>query len=232
METVLAIPARLFSPSLEQVANVATAQTMLAGIREYLDEYAREIFDLWFEGKVNGEVTFDNPKWANYMRAEANLARHIDTQLSAYADSLAAEVAANNGRLSRPFKLTFHAEVGSSTGGYRTGYAVLHGSNKSAGDFQVTGNLMATRLAPAQGVYTVTFNNLVFVFNDIVDANKKYASDVTGLRLANNLARVLRVGPPRDYILRIKWSPVGPKVFQSGPYSKMPGAAVTPPFRR
>ncbi|HKU99494.1 MAG TPA: hypothetical protein VJR58_29650 [Vineibacter sp.] len=228
----MAIPARLFSPTLEQVANAATAQTMLAGIRAFLDEYAREIFDLWFEGKVNGEVTFDNPKWANYMRAEPNLTRHIDAQLNAYAESIAAEVDANNGRLARPFKLTFHAEVGTTTGGYRTGYAVLHGSNKSAGDFQVTGNLQAVRLAPANGVYTVTYNNLVFVFNDVVDANKKYASDVTGLRLANNIARVLHVGPPRDYILRIKWSPLGSKTFQAGSYNKNPGAAFLPPFPR
>jgi len=218
---------------MEQVANVATAQTMLATIRAYFkDEFAREIFDRWFEGKVIGEVTFDSPQWANYMRAESNLARQIDAQLNAYAETIGAEVNASNGRLSRPFKLTFHAEVGSDTGGYRTGYAVLHGTHKSVGDFQVTGNLQAARLAPAQGVYTVTYSNLVYVFNDVVDANKKYASDVIGLRLANNLARVLRVGPPRDYTLRIKWSPLGPKTVQAGSYNKNPGAAFVQPFPR
>jgi hypothetical protein len=226
----MAAPTRPFSPTLGQVVDVATAQAMLASIRAYLDDYAREIFDLWFEGKAAGEVTFDNPRWANYMRANDTLARHVDAQLNAYAEIIRSEVEAANGRLSRPFSLTVHAELGSDSGGYRKGYNVLHGSNRNAGDFLITGNLTAVRAGPANGAYTVTYSNLNFVFNDIVDANKKYASDVTGLQLANNLARVLKIGPPRDYTLRIKWSALAPKICQVGPYSKTQGATFLKAF--
>ena len=194
------------------------ANQALAAIRMTMDEYAREIFDLWFCGKVKDEVTFDNPKWANYMRQEANLARHIDEELLAYARSIVAVMKVDptcTGRLSRPFKLTFHAEVGSKDGGYGTGYEALHGTNRDAGDFQVTGSLrVTTSMMPARGTYTATFDNLVFVFNDIVDVNKKYEKDVTYAQVAVDLANALNAGPPRDYILRIKWSPLGRKEFQ------------------
>lgn len=221
---------RPFSQALGQAMDVATAKAMLASIRAYLDEYALEIFDLWFEGKANGEVVFDNPKWANYMRANDQLARHVNAQLNAYAEIIRSEVEAGNGRLPKPFSLTSHAEVGSDSGGYRTGYNVLHGSNKSAGDFRITGNLIAHRPGPANSAYTVVYRNLVFVFNDIVDANKKYASDATGFRLANNLARVLKVGPPRDYTLRIRWSPETDKTCQVSSYSESQGATFLKAF--
>ncbi len=226
----MGIPPRPPAPTSGQAADVATAKAMLASIRTYLDEYALEIFDLWFQGKVNGEVTFDNTKWANYMRANDQLARHIDAQLNAYAEIIRSEVDAGSGRLPRPFSLTTHAEVGSDSGGYSKGYNVLHGSNKAVGDFLITGNLVALRSGPAGSAYVVTYNDLVFVFNDIVDANKKYASDATGLRLAGNLARVLKVGPPKDYTLRIRWSPVAPKVCQVGAYSQSQGATFLKAF--
>ena len=226
----MAVPPRPFVPTPGQVVDVATAKAMLASIRAYLDEYALEIFDLWFEGKVIGEVTFDNPKWANYMRANDQLARHVDAQLNAYAEIIRSEVEAGNGRLPRPFSLTTHAEVGSDSGGYSKGYNILHGSNKSVGDFLITGNLVALRPGPANSAYTVTYNNLVFVFNDIVDANKKYASDATGLQLAKNLARVLKVGPPRDYTLRIKWSAQVPKTCQVSSYAESQGATFLKAF--
>lgn len=193
------------------------AAAALTAIRMKMDEYAGEIFDLWFYGKVKDEVTFDNEKWANYMRRETNLARHIDEELLAFARSIVAKMKADptcTGRLSSPFKLTFHAEVGSQDGGYATGYEVLHGTNRDAGDFQVTGSLRVTSILPVQGAYTATFDNLVFVFNDIVDVNKKYEKDVGRARVAVDLANALDAGPPRDYILRIKWSPLDRKVFQ------------------
>ncbi len=179
---------------------------MLASVRAAMDEYAREIFDLWFSGTAPREVTFDNPKWAAYMRAETKLAGQITSQLKAYAELIRDEVEQRGGRLMRPFSHTFHGEVGGPIGGYFTGYNVLHGTDKTAGDFNVSGQLSAIRSGPAGGAYTVTYTGLIMVFNDVVNANKRYGPDVTGLRVANNIAKALNTPPPRDYVLHIRWT--------------------------
>jgi hypothetical protein len=182
-----------------------TAKAMLETARRSMDEYAREIFDLWFSGKAPAQVVFDNPKWAKYMSSEKNLTRQIDRALAAHAELLRPQVNASQGKLQGPLKLNFHAEVGSNFGEYRTGYDVLHGSNKSAGDFVITGKFTAARAGDAGEPYTVTYEELAFVFNDIVDINKKYKADVQFGQMAANMAKALGGLPPKDYILRIMW---------------------------
>jgi hypothetical protein len=140
------------------------------------------------------------------MRANASLARQIDSQLKYYAEYIREEVDGNEGRLVRPFSITFHAEVGSTYGGYYTGYDVLHGTDRTVGDFEVRGQLSAIRSGSSGSAYNVTYSSVVLEFNDIVNANKKYAQDVTGLRVATNLCKALNIGPPRDYTLHIRWT--------------------------
>src|SRR5688500_13942529 len=65
---------------------------------------------------------------------------------------------ASQGKLESPLKLNFHAEVGSNFGEYRTGYDVLHGSNKSAGDVVITGKFTASRKGGYGGPDVVTTN--------------------------------------------------------------------------
>ena len=45
-----------------------------------------------------------------------------------------------------------------------------------------------------------------FVFNDVVDINKQYQNDITLGQAAGRMARCLAVGPPKDYVLHIKWA--------------------------
>jgi hypothetical protein len=182
-----------------------TAELTIGAARLVMDEYAREIFDLWFNGKAPDEVTFDNDRWSDYMSAEERLPGQINDQLTTHAEQLRDQVDKSSGRLQESFDLTFHAEVGKEVGGNRTGYNVLHGSNKEAGDFVITGRFTAVRSGPAGGAYVVTYDNLEYTFNDIVDINKKYSSDVTLGRMARNMAVCLKTGPPKDYTLHIKW---------------------------
>ena len=122
---------------------------------------------------------------------------------------------ASQDRLQGPFKLNFHAEVGSKYGEYRTGYDVLHGSNKSAGDLVVTGKFTSVRDGGPGDPYTVTYEQLVFVFNDIVDMDK-YKADVQFGVLAANMAKSLGGLPPKDYILRIMWRGDKPWIYEFG----------------
>jgi len=199
-----------------------TAWGMLQAVHAAMDEYAQEIFDLWFSGKATPEVIFDNQKWAAYMRAEERLQRQITAQLLVYAEQQREKVNTSTGPFKSPFSVTFHAEVGSEQGEYRTGYDVLHGSNKSAGDCVISGKLTAVRSGPRGSAYTATYEDLSFVFNDVVDINKTWKADVKLGQIAANMAWCLETGSPKDYVLRIKWRAEGPIKLEVGPEGKGP----------
>lgn len=186
----------------------AGAKLMVEAARLSMDEYARELFDLWFGGTAPKEVILETPRWASYMNAEPNLRQQVRQQLVEQAESLRFQVdSASTHSIHGSLSLTFHGEAGSRSGGYSKGYEVLHGSNKSVGDCHLTGTYTATRPGPPGTGYTVVYDGLTIVFNDIVDINKRWSSDVTLGRVAFNMARALGSPPPRDYILRIRWRP-------------------------
>ena len=197
---------------------------MLESARALMDDYAKEIFDLWFSGKAPAEVTLDNEKWANYMRAEKRVAEQIRNALSAHAELMRDEVNSSPGRLQNTFSWPFHGEVAGPSGGYRTGYELLHGSNRSVGDVGITGQYTAVRSGAPGSAYTVRYEGLAFVWNDIIDINKTYKMDIQLGRAAGNMALCLHAGPPKDYILHIKWRAeytmevhVGPEVKGQAP---------------
>lgn len=210
----MADPNRLKDDPLARIS----AQGMLAAARAYMDEYALEIFDLWFSGKAPAEVVFDNPKWAAYMQADAGLSSQIDRHLTRFAlkyrdDFFLRSPGANPVASNQLYQTFFHAEVGSTYGGFKTGYAQLHGSNKDVGDFQMQGMFS---MAPAPGSASeldFTFTNNLQTFNDRVDPNFKYKTDATFANLAKNLAAATGGAPPKDYILRIRWREPGPWTY-------------------
>jgi hypothetical protein len=210
----MADPNRLKDDALAR----ATGQGMLIAARALMDEYALDIFDLWFSGKAPAEVVFDNPKWAAYMKADAGLEGQIDRHLNRFAlkyrdDFFMLSPGANPVALNQLYRTSFHAEVGSTYGGYRTGYAQLHGSNKEVGDFQMEGMFS---MAPAPGSGSeleFTFTNNLLTFNDRVDPNFKYKPDAVFANLAKNLAAATGGAPPKDYTLRIRWREPGPWTY-------------------
>jgi hypothetical protein len=193
-----------------------SGQAMLAAARAYMDEYALEIFDLWFNGKAPAEVIFDDRKWAAYMQADEGLGGQIDRHLTKFAlkfrDEFFMRSPGADPVVSNQFYQTsFHAEVGPTYGGFRTGYSQLHGSNREAGDFQMHGNFS---MAPAaDSALEFTFTNNLLTFNDKVDPNFKYKADEIFANLAKNLARATGGAPPKDYILRIRWREPGPWTY-------------------
>jgi len=198
------------SGGIKDLYVAAGAKVMLESARVAMDEHAREIFDLWFGGTAPKEVVFDNPKWASYMAAEPNLKRQIRERLAEHAEQLRNQVDQSDFGLHGSLSLTFHGEAGSKQGGFRSGYDVLHGTNKSVGDLGVTGFYTTFRPGPPGTAYLVTYDSMTYVFNDIVDINKRWSADVTLGRTAQNMARALGAPPPKDYTLRIKWRSDGP----------------------
>ena len=196
-----------------------TADAMLRGVKLLMDARAWELFEKWFYGKAPAEVLLENETWAEYMRADQKLAGQIRRQLEVHADSLREEAKA--GTVARkPFSIRCQAETGSAQGGYVTGYEVLHGTNRKAGGFEITGHY--TIRPGSQGVYSVVYDGLTYTFNDIVDANKRWSADLVFARTAANMAKALRVGPPKDYHVKIRWTE--PKAVTIPVAALMPGA--------
>ncbi|RDJ23303.1 hypothetical protein DWF00_21970 [Bosea caraganae] len=202
--------------------DLIAARLLLVGIRLVLREHAQELFDLWFSGEAKDVEVFDNQKWADYMRADKGLEGQIDEHLVRYAafvrdEAQSAGKVLADGRVSLPFqpyKTQFHAEVGDASGGYVTGYAVLHGSNRDAGDFQMSGTVSIEPKRGDASKLFVKFTNNLLVFNDKVDPNYRYSSDVTFERLALNMSRALQARRPKSFIIRIAWSEPGPWVYE------------------
>ena len=197
-----------------------SGQAMLAAARAYMDEYALEIFDLWFGGKAPPEVIFDNSRWAAYMAADEGLGNQIDTQLTKFArefrDKFFQTPGAKGamGALNQPYKLTFHAEVGQSGGGYRSGYSQLHGTDRTVGDFQIQGVFAMMPAGGPGSELEFRFLNNQMTFNDRVNPNYKYKSDAAFANLAKNLAAANGGPPPKDFTLRIRWREAGPWIYR------------------
>jgi hypothetical protein len=196
-------------------AEQAAAEAMLASARALMDEYALELFDLWIGGKAPPEVIIDNKRWAAYMAADQRLSDQIDRHLIRYAQKYRDDVLSKPtcsgfsvNVSNQPYETSFHAEVGTTIGGLRTGYNVLHGSNRDAGDFQLKGFLVTT--PGARDTVIFSFINNKMTFNDKVDPNYKYSADASLETLAKNIKTALKGTPPRDFIVRIIWREMGP----------------------
>jgi hypothetical protein len=202
-------------PNIRQAAPTLS-KIALEGIRLRMDEYAREIFDLWFSGKAPPVVTFDNEKWAAYMRAEPRVMQQVFPKLQMHARSLqsAARWSASISTFSFFELPPFHLEVGSDAGGYFVGYNVLHGTDKSAGDFKVSGKYRVGQVPgpvrAAPGTFSVTYEDLQFEFCDMVDINSKWKADEMAGALAQAMAGSLGGPAPKDYELHIKWRHAAP----------------------
>src|ERR1039458_589140 len=66
-------PNRFRDDPLLRLPGLATLAAARAAELQLMDEYGREIFDLWFSGKAPAEVVLDSRKWAAYMQAADRL---------------------------------------------------------------------------------------------------------------------------------------------------------------
>jgi hypothetical protein len=182
------------------------------------DAQGDELLNLWMSGTAPDEVTLDSASWGDYMRAEPDLAKQIRRQLEndAWSNVMRAKVDSSFGTVQDDYHGTFHGQVGNKSpmgtpisGGYFTGYELLHGSNRTVGDVQITGKLKAVRVTPSSdeklSEYNVTFSDLEFVWNDIMDSNGSYSGDPTLKRYAQWENKYTGLPDPADYTVHIKW---------------------------
>jgi hypothetical protein len=182
------------------------------------DKQGRYILELWLSGTAPDEITLDDDDWGEYMRKEPNLQEQIHKKLEVDAYALREQLKASPGRLEAPYESSFHGEVGEKKGyvkygGYFTGYQLLHGSKKTdtLKDVQIIGKFTAVWQGPPGNAYTVTYQDLQFIWNDIINVNPQYKMD----RILANYARWEKEytsggDRPKDYTIHIKWKATEP----------------------
>lgn len=189
------------------------------------DARGRELLELWMSGTAPDEVALDSDEWGDYMRAEPDLAKQIYNKLEADAIAMRPRIddSRSQGHFEEPYNTSFHGEVGRTaptgddiSGGYFTGYEILHGSKKTVGDVQMMGKVTVVRspqpLGADASVYTVSYTNLEFVWNDIINPNEQYGADKVSAFLARWENASTGRPTPKDYTVHIQWKskePVG-----------------------
>lgn len=209
------------------------ANRMLLGIAQFFqDPQGWQLFAAWASGSVPkegdemGELIISDDDWTEYMRKAPGLSDQIKRGLASYAakvrERLASPAIRPFGNTDQGnFEFAIHGEVAGDAGGYRTGYELLHGSNRTVGDLTLKGTYKAKRFeTQSQNTYDVLFENLEYVWNDIIDHNARYAFDI----IFQDYFRMLSVlgwgvSDPQDYIVRIRWSPGGPvRITEHAPF--------------
>jgi hypothetical protein len=173
--------------------------------------FGRQIFDTWFEGQAEEDVILDDDRWAKYMDSEPRLHDQITIAFRKEADATAAFIEVYEGKYGGLFAIRFHAEVGSAGGGYGSGYQLLHGSNKKAGDFTINGSVSGTRDGDG---YLITFDNIEYAFHDIVDPLTSNSLDTELAKVMYNAGMCLNGRAPKEFRVHIKWSSKAPIIMR------------------
>ena len=165
-------------------------QALLPG----MDDQGEEILGNYLNGG-GGDRDIETPTWTDYMMKHPVLAGQI---ISALRDSVK-EIVGRKKLGIAPISNTFHAEFPENSG--FSGYAQLHGSKSTVGDFRLSGYADVHRAAGfGNDNYDIDLY-LRFRFNDIVNPNPKYWTD----SVKNFLAQYYTFGRAQSYRLSINW---------------------------
>jgi hypothetical protein len=169
---------------------------IILGALAGMDEQGETILGSWLYGGGTDHDVFDDPFWSKYMMADPTLAGQVFINLR-----IAVEKLLKRKQLGRfAFSERFHGQFSQNSG--MSGYALLHGTNSSVGDFLITGFAeIADAYDPVEGDYDIRID-LTSVFNDIVDPNGNYWTDT--VRAA--VARLVTPNSSGNYRLSIGWT--------------------------
>lgn len=151
------------------------------------DWAGRAIGSRWLYGNGRAWNISEDPKWSAYMMDDAIMQQHV-------ADYLRNQALENDwGTGVIPFSTRIHMEVENGEG--MVGYQYLHGTNKAAGDFLITGYISRHK----NGDYAFV---MTYQWNDRIDPNFQYSTD----RQKLGFAKRIPFSKCKDYDIHISWS--------------------------
>jgi hypothetical protein len=176
------------------------------------DWAGRALLSHYLYGDGEEVIIRDNAEWTKYMTDSDRLRKQcLDTVIGMAADLLLGGKLGRQGSLRR-----FHAEIENGEG--MVGYQYLHGTNKTVGDFEIFGYGTVSDLKQP-GVAVVPGDNpyapdvaghgagkmvefdLTFIWNDMIDPNGKYPSDI----VKSWFAEMISLGEAESYQISIGW---------------------------
>lgn len=170
------------------------------GALKGMDKHGELILGTYLSGggqriAIDERSTNEPPFWANYMMKHQDLRNQCFGKLVPVINEII-----NKKQFGKfPVGLRFHAEFPENSD--YSGYALLHGSNKDVGDFQIGGIAeVGHAIDPKEGDFDIEieFN---YEFNDIVDPNPSYWTDIA----KNAVAKFFTLGKAKAYRLSIAW---------------------------
>jgi hypothetical protein len=147
------------------------------------DNFAKRILFHWIYGCGKKLVIKNDKSWNKFFAVNSEFKKKV-------REKAKAAIMQNENTFSYHGNLTLTEHGG---GDYSTGYGLLNGSNKEAGDFVLEGFIVAT-----QGKKQIV--KVQYIFNDIIDPNAQYQEDIVyaiGANLVFGLDRCF------DYTLSI-----------------------------
>jgi hypothetical protein len=187
--------------------NLEIARRTLDTICFRMDAQGKELFLNWLHGRIESELILDDASWQAYMNADVSHRLGLEKKLREVANAQWPKLKASSGRpVSESFSTKgFPAYLGTPGGGYWRGYEQLHGANLNVGGMQIVKGQLSAQMGPAPYDYMVTFTELDLAFNDVTDPAHGNPADGVAAGSFKALAGVLGIGPPKDFITRIRW---------------------------
>ena len=149
------------------------------------DKQGRKILFHWLYGKGK-DWEFVDGEWGEYMKKNEILRAEVSKHVLPLADDIEPGTSKN-------IDDTISMEI--ENGEDIIGYQYLHGTNEDAGGFNIAGTI--TKFENGMVIYDLTYT-----WNDIIDPNISYVSDVKKAKFAQYIAN------PEDYEIHISWSSV------------------------
>jgi hypothetical protein len=166
------------------------------------DWAGRAILERYLSGEGDWDIR-DDDRWTSYLKRSLLLRGQL--RLVALDVARRLESANKDGQFA--VHETFHAGLENGEG--IIGYQYLHGTNKNVGDFDISGSADVIHLygQSYEGQNTseqsgTTINmRLQFVWNDMIDPNSNYTSDI----IKSAIAEIITIGEAESYRISIGW---------------------------
>ena len=168
-------------------------------VEEPVTDWAGILIGSRWIGGWGARWDIEDPKWSKYMKDSKELATTIDEKLRKYSKEYLKPINFITGK--GEINVHFHAEL--FNGENVTGYNFLNGTNKDVGDFDTWGTYTIKR-EKNSNCYKIEYD-LEFTWNDIIDPNPKYATDVYKSVYYTELTKSFLKKKPYDYEISIRW---------------------------
>ena len=153
------------------------------------DWAGRVILERYLLGQGDWTITND-PNWSRYMMENDRLQNTLQDRVADIAQNMH-----SNGMSQFVINEEFLAQMENGEG--IVGYQYLHGTNKDVGNFQIHGFATVSSIDENAIVF-----NLTYTWNDIIDPNSKYRTDI----IKSTIAEIITLGLADPYTLQINWS--------------------------